>query len=318
MSRPSLAGVGAAAVGLLGANLKRVLRESMALRALAFPVILTILTLLATLAVVSLGRGTPVVAFQEVPPDEVAAALITQGMRARQRDDVRQALVDGDAIFGVAADRWYTAGGRDAVVAEGVLRDHVGARWKPVPPPLPGGASAARQGSTVANLLIAIYALYGVVFGAGMVARDREDGTLEVELTLALPKSLHGLTRWVAATLVIGSWVALATLYTAALLGLPDPGETLRHGVAAAGASVALGLASVRRAGLRSGFAATLAAGLSATTAMLGLGYLLPSVGSWLPLASLASGGTGWAPLVGMVLLGLASVGLFTWRSARA
>ena len=307
-----------ASLALLGTHFKRLLRENMARRALGFPVVLTIATLLGTLAVVSLGRGVPAVAMTAIPDATVQAELEAAGLRVVQVDDARQAIAEGDAIFGVDGTDLYASGGRDALIAEGVLRREAGAAWRPVPPPLPGRDTASSQGALIATLLLAIYALYGVVFGAGMVARDRDDGTMEVELTLAVPKVVHGATRFLAASAVISLWVAMAVLFVASLLGLPDVGATLRHGVAAAGASVALGLASVGRAGLQAGFAASLAAGLSATTALLGLGYALPSVGAWLPLASLAAGGTGWMPLVGTVVLAVFAVGLFTWRSARA
>lgn len=307
-----------AGLALLGSHLKRLLRESMARRALGFPVVLTTATLLATLAVVSLGRGVPAVAVAGAVDPTVAEALAERGLRAVPTEDPAAAVQDGAAVLGVRGRHLWTAGGRDALEAEAVLRQSAGASWRPAPPPLPGRAQAASQGQTIATLLMAIYALYGVVFGAGMIARDREDGTLEVELTLGLPRGIHGLTRWTAATAVVGLWVALAILFTASLLGLPDPGATLRHGVAASGSAVALGLASVGRAGLQSGFAASLAAGLSVTTGLLGLGYALPSVGAWLPLASLAAGGSGWAPLLGMFLLATLAVGVFTWRSASA
>jgi len=307
-----------AVAALLQSHLKRLLRESMARRALGFPVVLTTATLLATLAVVSIGRGIPAVAVTEPLEPAAEQALAERGLRVVQSTDPSGAVQDGSAVAGLAGSTLWTAGGRDALVAEAALRRARGASWYPEPPPLPGREQAASQGQTIATLLMAIYALYGVVFGAGMIARDRDDGTLEVELTLALPKAVHGLTRWTAATLVVGLWVGLAILLTAALLGLPDADATLRHGLAAVGAAVALGLASVGRAGLQSGFAASLAAGLSLTTGLLGLGWALPSVGAWLPLSSLAAGGSGWIPLGGMVVLATLAIGVFTWRSASA
>ena len=307
-----------AVTALLRSHLQRLVRESMARRALGFPVVLTTATLLATLAVVSIGRGVPAVATTAPLEPAAVPALDEAGLRVVEVVDAQVAVRDGAAIVGLDGTTLWTAGGRDALVAEQALRTARQASWAPMPPPLPGRAQAASQGQTISTLLMAIYALYGVVFGAGMIARDRDDGTLEVELTLALPKAVHGFTRWTAATLVVGLWVSLAVLLTASLLGLPDAGATLRHGVAATGAAVALGLASVGRAGIQSGFAASLAAGLSLTTGLLGLGYALPSVGAWLPLSSLAAGGSGYVPLLGMFVLAALSIGVFTWRSASA
>lgn len=308
-----------AAVALLGAHLKRLLRESMARRALGFPVILTTVTLLATLAVVSIGRGRPVVVVGPATPVEVHQAVETAGLQVRVHESPAEAVRRRSAVLALDGRQMWSVGGRDALLAERAIRQTLGSSWFPAPLPLPGPEQSSAQGVTIATLLLAIYALYGVVFGAGMIARDRDDATLEVELTLALPRWVHGATRWLAASLVVGVWVLLAVAFTAVLMGLPDPAATARHGLAAAWGAVALGLASVGRSGLRSGFAAALAAGLSATTGLLGLGYLLPTVGAWLPLGSLAAqSGSGWAPLIGSLALAVAAIGVFTWRSARA
>lgn len=303
---------------LLGSHLKRLLREGMARRALGFPAVLSVVVLLGTIAVVSVIRGTPGVAFEDPPDPALAAMIADAGLRVVVSDDVESEVAERNAVFGVAQDQWYSRGGRAAVDAERLIRTSRNARWVPHPPPLPGVAQTAAQGAVITSMLIAIYALYGVVFGAGMIARDRDDGTLEVELTLALPKAIHGLSRWLAATLVIGFWVALATLLTASLLGLPDAAAIVRHGLAGSGTAVAIGLASVGRSGIKTGFAASLAAGLTMTTALLGLGYLLPAIGQWLPVASLAAGGSGWVPLLGTPVAAAVAIALFTWRSARA
>ena len=313
--RPS---VPAALVALIGANLRRLLRESIVRRALGFPVVLVIATLLGTLVVVSVSRGVPVVALGEGATAADEAALVEVGLRAVRVDDPVAMDSDGDAIAGWSPPELATPGGRDAIKAERELRRLRGAPWIPTPPRLPGLRHTQGQGSGIAALLVAIYTLYGVVFGAGMVARDRDDGTLEVELALAIPGWVHGLARWLSAAAVLGAFVALAIAMVAAMLGLPDSAALTRHGVAAALGSVALGIGSVGRAGINTGFAATLAAGLSVATGLLGLGWWLPQVGAWLPLASVAAGGAGWAPLLGSVLLGFAGIGLFTWRSARA
>lgn len=313
--RPS---VPAALVALVGANLRRLLRESIVRRALGFPVVLVIATLLGTLVVVSVSRGVPVVALGASATDADADALVDVGLRTVRVDDPVAMVAAGDAIAAWTPPELATPGGRDAIKAERELRRLRNASWEPTPPRLPGIRHTQRQGSGIAALLVAIYSLYGVVFGAGMIARDRDDGTLEVELAMAIPGWVHGLARWLAAASVLGAFVALAIAMVAAILGLPDSAALTRHGVAAALGSVALGLGSVGRAGINTGFAATLAAGLSVATGLLGLGWWLPQVGAWLPLASVAAGGEGWAPLAGAVALGMAGIAMFTWRSARA
>jgi hypothetical protein len=165
---------------------------------------------------------------------------------------------------------------------------------------------------------MSIFSLYGVVFGAGLTARDRDDGTLALELSLATPRWVHGAARWLAGTVVLGIWVVLGVAFTGALLGLPDPAAALSDGLAAATASVALGLASVGRASIKTGFAASLALGLVGTTGLLGLGALWPDGGRFIPLASIAAGGYGGVPLGVALLMGAGSVAAFTLRSARA
>jgi ABC-type transport system involved in multi-copper enzyme maturation permease subunit len=169
----------------------------------------------------------------------------------------------------------------------------------------------------MAMLVLAIYALYGVVFGAAMVARDRDQGTLEVELSLPVPAWTHGASRWIAASLVLASWMVLGVAAFVAWIGVEDPGAVVRIGLAAATGAVALGLGSVGRAGLKVGFASSLAAGLTAASALFGLGYAAPDIGVHLPLGSIVAGGDGWTPLAVSAALGVAAVALFALRTAR-
>ena len=67
------------------------------------------------------------------------------------------------------------------------------------------------------------------------------------------------------------------------------------------------------RGGPRTNFSGPLAGALSAATGLFGLGYALPAVGSWLPMASVVTGGSPIAPLGVALLLGL----LATWMFAR-
>lgn len=302
---------------LTASHLQRLLREGMIRRALAFPVVLVGLTLALTLLVVGVLRGPSIVATDHPLPPAQARALLDEGFVVRQLDDPRQAIVRREAVLALSRDVWWTAGGRQAIHAESVLRRARGAPWWPAPPPLPDAAFGRQQGRLIALLILAIYTLYGVVFGAAMVARDRDQGTLEVELALPMPASLHGLSRWIAASAILSGWMVLGVALVAAWIGADDAPALVRIGLAAAFGAVALGLAAVGRAGLKTGFAVSLAGGLSAATALFGLGYGVPSVGRWLPIASLIAGGDGWSPLVGAAALGAVAVLVFTYRTAR-
>lgn len=304
-------------IALLGSHLQRLLRESMVRRALGFPVILVGLTLALTLLVVGVFRGPSVVAHSDPLPLAQQAALAEAGFAIRQVDDPKAEIAAGRAVLGLTSERWWSAGSRWSIQAESVLRRAEGAPWWPTPPPLPTATESAAQGSVMASLILAIYSLYGVVFGAGMVARDRDQGTLEAELSLPIPSWLHGLSRWLAASLILGLWMVLGVAFVTALVGTPEPWSLARIGTAGALGSVAIGLGAVGRSGLQTGFAATLASGLSAATGLFGIGYALPAIGAWLPLASILTGGEGWGALLTSALMGVAAVGLFAWRTAR-
>jgi ABC-type Na+ efflux pump permease subunit len=295
--------------------LRRLLREGIVLRAVAFPLGLTVATLLCTLGVVALWRGPAVVAVYPDTEVAVVEALDAAGFRTLAVPDPRGLVESGGATAGLEGGTLHTRGGRDAMMAEAAIRQSKGAGWWPRPRPLPSARQIGGAGTTIATLLGAIYALYGVVFGAGMVARDRDDGTLEVELVLPLPRWVHGVTRVVAGSLVLVVAIALAVSVVHGLTRVEAVGETLRHGMAACIMATCLGLGAVGRAGMKSGFAAALALGLSSATGLLGLGLALPAVGRSLPLASLVAGGSGWLPLVMALAACPVAVAVFTWRA---
>lgn len=302
---------------LLGANVRRLLREGMVRRALGFPVVLTVGTLLATLVVVAVSRGLPTVAVTDAVTDEDIAMFEAADLVVVTTDDPEYAVAHGDADAAFDGTTLFMGEGRGPIQAEGALRRARNSPWWVEAEPLPSTRFTRQQGSIIGRLLAAIYALYGVVFGAGMVARDRDDATLEVELALPVPRILHGLARWIAGSAVLGLWVVLGVSLAGALLGLDDTPTRMLDALAGSTMAVALGLASIGRAGLRSGFAGSLAAGLAVTTGLLGLGYGLPVLGHYLPLASIVATG-GLIPFAVSLLLGLGAVAIFTLRSARA
>lgn len=302
---------------LLGAHLRRLLREGMVRRALAFPVLVTFVTLLGTIAVVGTWRGLPTVA---VGPEVTATdrqAFKEAGLWIEEVEAAADAVRAGDAVATFDGTRLTAAPGPVGTRAEAVLRETRGT-WRLQTAPPPDARFTARFGGRVFLLLAAIYALYGVVFGAGTVARDRDDRALKVELCLPVPRWVHGVVRITAGALILAGWNAVALAFTAALLGIESPVDALVDGVAGSLVAVGLGLASVGRSGIKSGFAATLAVGLAAATALFGLGWALPMVGQFLPLASIIAGGAAPWPLVTGGVIAALCVALFTLRSARA
>jgi hypothetical protein len=182
---------------------------------------------------------------------------------------------------------------------------------------MPDTADAAPQGALFSKLVAILFTLYGVVFGLGMVARDRDDGTLEAELALPLPHWVAGATRWLSATLVLSLFYAYSVILFDAIIGVADRGAMIRHGMAATGGATALGLVAVGKAGIKQGFSGPLAGGLTATMAVMGIGLAQPDIGSYLPLASLFAGGSGWIPVGVSLGLGVLASWIFSVRSAR-
>ena len=82
----------------------------------------------------------------------------------------------------------------------------------------------------------------GVVFGAGSVARDRDQGTLEAELSMPVPMWLHGLARWLASSLLLSAFFVLAVGIFDSLLGLESATRLILHGSAACAGATAIGL----------------------------------------------------------------------------
>jgi hypothetical protein len=286
-------------------------REGLVVRSLVFPVALTVLTLFATIGAVILFRPPGIVALRDDP--ELVSALAEKRLVPLVVDDPERAVRDGVARVGTDGRTvWMLGEGPEARVTEAILRDRVHARWVPSPNVnLPRGAVARAFGSRLATLMAGVFALYGVVFGAGMVMRDRDDGTLEAERSLPVHAWMHGAARWIAGTLCLAAFLALSLLVFDALVGVDDIGALFRNGAAGAGAATALGLVSVRREGASAGFGGALALGLVLTSALMAAGVLAPGVGRWLPLGSIAAGGSGWAPVAGMLVLGIVAAAWF-------
>ncbi|MCB9674142.1 MAG: ABC transporter permease subunit [Alphaproteobacteria bacterium] len=296
---------------------RRLLREPQVVRSLLWPIALVPLTLMFTVFGFVWLEGDWPVAVQDGVDPAVVAALEEGGFQVARVPDARAAVADGGFRSGTDGETVYAGAIRGRVLqVERVLREHRGASWKVAEPPPPKADES--QGGRVMGVIGVLFVLFGVVFGAGMVARDRDDGTLEAQLALGVRRWVHGTARWIAGTAVLAGHYLLAMAVLHAILGIEDPLRVGRNGLAACAGAVAIGLFVVGRAGLKSGFSGPLASGLSIATGLAAAGAALPAVGRLLPVASLLTASTGWLPLGGALGLGAVAIALFTFRSARA
>lgn len=304
---------------LLTASLvQRLMRERLVLRSMIWPTALTLITLVLTLLLMSFRTSAPrFVVDPSVPPSLVEA------MEARNWEifegDPYSVMLEGRALAGTDGRTIWTRGaGPLTLELESLLREHHGAPWRPAAParrpPSDGRSSGA---DLLCKILAVLFSLYGAVFGLGAVARDRDDGSLDSELSLPVPHWVPGMARWAAATVVTTTFYGLAVAAFHAIMGVSSPWSFFRHGFAAAGGSAAIGLMVVGGAGLKRGFSGPMSASLALVTGCMGLWWIAPELGRVLPIASVLAGGSGWAPSGAALALGLLSAAVFSVRSAR-
>ncbi|MFT4626945.1 MAG: hypothetical protein ACI8PZ_005626 [Myxococcota bacterium] len=303
---------------LVSVLIRRLLREGMIRRSLLWPTGLTAGTLVATLVVFASLRGSEIVGVSSTVDKALVEMLEADGFHTVQVEDARAAVLGGTWAALDGAVLWTNDRGPRALQLEASVRTFLDAPWRPDPVvPLPKAAEAAPNGAAVCQLVASLFALYGVVFGLGMVARDRDDGTLAAELALPIARWVPGAARWIAGTLLLSLFYALCVAIFDAIMGLPDAAAMTRHGAAACGAATALGVMAVGRTSLRQSFAGPFAAGMGAATGLIALGNANPAVGRWLPLASVFTDGDGWAPLAGSLVAGVIASAAFALRAAR-
>jgi hypothetical protein len=304
-----------AVVLLTGATLRRMLREGLVLRSLVWPGLVTCTTLAATLFITATVRPGRTVGVPEELDPSLRAELVTARFDVETVADPGEAVRQRDVSLGTdGSAMWVYGSPPGALELESILRTRVDAPWRPIPIPLPEPRSGQKGGGDLgAGILGLLMVLYGLVFGLGGVARDRDDGTLDAELALPVPRWTGGLARWIASTLLLAGFYGLSILQFSALIPIHEPWALVRHGMAATGAAVAIGLAVVGGAGLRQGFSGPFALGMTVVTGIASLGAALGA--TWLPVASLFAGGSGWSAVAVSLVVAVVSVMLYGRRA---
>ncbi len=302
---------------LLADHVRRLVRDGLVVRSVVFPVVLLVVTVTATVAVVVLTTEAGVVA--------VSGAGNTPGLRAAVEaegygylvvDDPGQAVRDLRAQIGTDGTTLWTAAAPARL--EQHVRTALATAWVPEAPaphddrPDPQNDRGTRG---MAVFLGMIFTLYGVVMGAGSLVRDRDEGTLDAELSLPISHLSQGLVRWLAPSIVLGLSYVYGVSLLASLMGLQEAAEIAQHGVAALSTGCALGLASAAGSGRQRGFAGAMSLGLVATFVLWGFGVGMRDAGLPIPVVSLISEGANpGLALVFATGVGLVSASIFAWR----
>ena len=302
---------------ITGSLVQRLLREPQVVRSLLWPIALGPITVVLTVLVWVWLEGEWPVAIDPTTGADIVELLEAERWVPILVPDAREAVASGAYNLGTDGHTVFAARDRGRTLElERILRNHHGAPW------MPGRPAALvydpTQGAKLTGVLGFLFVLFGVVFGAAMVARDRDDGTLEAEVALGIRRCVHGAARWLAGSFVLSLHFLLAIAVVDALMGIQDVWALIRLGTSACSASVAIGLLVIGRGGLSAGFSGPLAGGIAIATALASLGLTALPGTSALPIATLISGGDGWLPLGVSVVLAIVAIAVFTHRSARA
>jgi hypothetical protein len=284
-----------ALLGLSVALVLRLLREGLVVRALAWPGLLTALSMFLSASATIAWRSSPVLYVSDaalVAPFEAAEFLVTvdPNPEATLRDGRSERAVwrEGDRL--VLGATW---GGALTNKAEALLRDMVGERWRLEIPPPPRRSRDSVELNPVTGLLAGVvgllFTLYGVVIGAGSLYRDRSSGVLESDLALAVPRWTHAAARLLALAAVLGPALVVSLVVVDALLPIFRVGAWMFDGFIAAVAGGILGVVLMARADSGRGFSAPLSQALTASMALISIGFWRPGVGRMIPICSLGS-----------------------------
>ncbi|MBX2802449.1 MAG: ABC transporter permease [Myxococcales bacterium] len=299
---------------LTGATVQRLLREGMVLRSMVWPGGVVIVTFAFTIALLAFFRPSRDVAITPDLEPALVTALEDGGFTVHPTDDPHGAVKALTQPVGTDGDTVWTVGtSPTALELEAIVRTYARDSWRPQPPNrLPDVSSTSQSGLIICRILAMLFVTYGAVFGLGSVARDRDDGSLEAELALPVPRWVGGFARWIASVLVLAVFYGVSVLMLAAIIGVHQSSAVIRHGIAGCGAGVALGLMVVGTSGLKNGFSGPFAAALTGVTALAALGTLQLT---WLPVASLFSRGQGYSALAVSIAFGLFSSVVYARRT---
>ncbi len=294
------------------AELQRLARDGVVIRALVAPPVVVAVTLGCTVAVVaSSGPPMPVV----VEDAGLVGPLVEAGFEVQVVSDAPAALSAGQSDRSVTWEathwvltsqptgwaQWSDRRAYEDVRLEAVVRSTVGAGWVLSVPARPEPArDVPRQVRILLRLMILLYTLYAVVLSVVTTVRDRERGLLEAGGALPVPGWVRPGARTLAVAVAVGAPMSVSLVLIGALLGHARPLAWMVHGGAAVLAGVALG--TLAPTGLswraespwleaRSGLSAPLSRALVLSTGLVGLGLVWPKLGAWLPIAGLVVDG---------------------------
>lgn len=290
---------------LTASMVQRFLREGMVLRSMVFPASLVIAVILGTVGFVTWWRveGTAVTPSMATP--EFRAAIEEAGGAVIVSDDPEAVVRSGQASYGTDGKTlWVDRSGMPPKGLEPAIRKQLGTVWRQyqVLETRRSEATAGTGSARIAQFIGVLFAMYGVVFGAGAIARDRDDGTLDAELSVALPMWVAALARWSAATLVLGLFYATSVAMVDAVIGLPNPWALALNGATAASTASAVGMAVIGRGGKTRGFAGPMSAGLVIVMGLYSVGLARPELAPHIPVGSITATSVGAAPWVALCM----------------
>lgn len=286
---------GRAIIGLCRAIVLRLLREGLVVRALAWPGLVTALTLFLSAAITIAVMGSPLL---YVGDADLVAPFEAKGFRVKVDPSPSAALKDGKTDYAVWREDDHTVLGITFVGTissrmESVLRDFTGARWRLEVPATPTMRKDSKELQQITSLLGGVvgllFALYGVVIGAGSLYRDRSSGVLESDLALAVPRWVHAAGRLLAIVIVLGPALAISLSVTDSVIAIHKLGHWMFDDFVAIVVAGSLGIAFMARAKAGGGFSGPLSQALTLTMALVSLGSWHAEIGRFFPLVSLGS-----------------------------
>jgi len=290
----------------------RLLRDPVTLRSLLFPMLLTCVTMAATIVFVAWNRVPAVLAVGPDVTEAAAEGWKPDGVSIVRSDTPRKMVARGDAAAGTNGETlWISEVSTDALYIQAAWRvDH----GQEAISPEPVVDRSERSGALVVVFHLVLYTLFGVIFGAGMIARDRDEGSLAAEMLAPVPWWTLAVGRWLGATIVLACTSVLTIEVFQALMSLHDTASLLQKGIASVAAGAALGQAVIGRRGAASGFAGPLTVGITACGLLLGAGARQAPFAAWLPIASLMHPDSGNQMWFGLVPFVAVCLGLHLWR----